>query len=675
MQKIQHFNRDHWLKIQQSLSSLCGLSLHLYDPLRQRPCSPVTNGSPACLRAHESGRESLCQQAYRENVRLAMDAQEILLFKCQAKLCYFVIPFQLSDGSTYAMIGGHHFVSEADRRIFQEEALRWGLSSRHVADARLKSPLKTEPSLRRAAEDLQLICRILLERLQVREGEGFDLKAAYLSTLTKIAWQFKKEPLKTEAHTTLLNTLSILYDLKSACIFKKVPEEAVYRGTAAIGAQAERLNDSEVRLDLLSRSGRREEQYLFIKEEDMLLEVGLPRGTTSSTLFPLSQGPEKMCLLVLDTILSEEDCRIIASFCLQTGSILENRALQAQIEAQRKTIDSLAALALSEHSLKNTAFYTRLLEQATGLLGAEKGSLMVKGEQDEQLSVKAMTDIHPTLFSLFNKQPGEGVSGRVWQSGEALLVKDIAKDERVPNSPRTRYKTSSFLSVPLKMTGENVGVVNVSDRKDGRSFTEDDLSLLEAMGRIMSISIDRAQLQEKTEALRALSITDSLTGLLSRRYFEERLGKEIERTRRHGLPTCLVMVDIDDFKIINDTFGHPMGDKVLQATAKAIRNTLRAIDVAFRYGGEEFAVILPHTSKAAARVISERVCAAIFGGREIEAMLPEKMGLSISAGLASFPEDAASISELVQNADQALYQAKRQGKNQVVVYRRNVPDA
>jgi len=633
----------------------------------------VTDGNPACLSAHEAGRESLCQQAYRENVQLAIDAQQILLFKCQARLCYFVIPLALSNGLSYAMIGGHSFVSEADVLTFKQEAVSWGISPSELNHVLVKNPLGTEESLRSTARDLQRIAVPLLENAHQSKENGS--KTAYLSTLTNIARQFRSDLSEASPHTTLLNTLSILYDLKSACVFQQAPEKESYRGIFAIGRKAEELERSEVFLEHFLKNGKREDRSVFIRETSDLEKAGLPSGSSSCILFPLSEGSgKKMSLAILDTFLSEEDTRIIASFCLQTASFLENMILRDQIESQKKNIASLSALALVDDKLKASAFYAELLEQATRLLGAEKGSLMVKQESEQRLSVKAMTGTHPMLFSLFNKQPGEGVSGRVWQSGEALLVKDIAKDKRVAKPPRTRYKTDSFVSVPLKMTSQNMGVVNVSDRKDGQNFTEEDLSLLESMGRIMSIAIDRAQLQEKTEALRELSITDSLTGLLSRRYFEERLEREVERTRRTGFSTCLVMVDIDDFKRINDTFGHPMGDKVLRRIANAIRKTLRAIDVAFRYGGEEFALILPHTSKDDARVISERVCLNIAERRGLQGSLPDEMGLTISAGLASFPEDAATISELVQNADTALYEAKARGKNQVSIYRKKPYD-
>ena len=673
MQKTSDLDRHNWLKIQQSLSSLCGFPLNIYDPVRQKPCTPVTNGNSVCLLVHEIGRESLCQQSYKKHVRLAIESQEILLFKCQARLSYFVIPIRLPNGTDYAIIGGRRYTSEADANAFRKEAIHWGISSMRLDESIEKNPVSTEDSLRRAAEDLQTIGAILIEN--VHQRNPYYSKSAYLSTLTNVAKQLKKDASTEMRYTTFLNTLGILYDLKSACVFQQLPRGAAHKCLFAFGENSRTLDQSEVLLDLLLEKEDWTDRTILVDKTPDLRKAGLPPGTSSCTLFPLSENSrQKITLAILDTSLCEEDTRIIASFCLQVGGILENITLLDQIEVQKKTINSLSDLTLVDSKLKNGALYTKLLEQATRLLGAEKGSLMVKGENGDGLSVKAMTGVNPTLFALFNKQLGEGVAGQVWQTGEALLVKDISKDERISNRPRPRYKTDSFVSVPLKMTDHNLGVVNVSDKKDGRSFTEEDLSLLQAVGSFMTIAIDRAHLQEKKEALREISITDSLTGLITRRYFQERLEKEVERTRRYGLPTCLVMIDIDDFKKINDGFGHPMGDQVLKGVAKVIADSLRTIDVASRYGGEEFTLILPHTGKEDARVISERVCSVIAEGRELRAYLPNGIGLTVSAGLASFPEDAATISELIQNADRALYQAKHLGKNRVAIYRRDYPD-
>ena len=142
-----------------------------------------------------------------------------------------------------------------------------------------------------------------------------------------------------------------------------------------------------------------------------------------------------------------------------------------------------------------------------------------------------------------------------------------------------------------------MGVLNIADKITGEVFSEDDLNLLLSFATHASIAIERSEYYNKSEVLKKISITDPLTELLNRRYFEERLMEEIERSRRYHYPLSLIILDIDDFKNYNDVNGHLIGDEGLRITASCIRNAVRTIDVVARYGGEEFAVILPQTKK------------------------------------------------------------------------------
>jgi diguanylate cyclase (GGDEF)-like protein len=158
------------------------------------------------------------------------------------------------------------------------------------------------------------------------------------------------------------------------------------------------------------------------------------------------------------------------------------------------------------------------------------------------------------------------------------------------------------------------------------------------------------------------AVTDALTGLYNHAFFLQALKREVLRARRHELLLSLVMVDLDDFKTINDTRGHPEGDRVLIKAASLISESLREIDIAARYGGEEFAVILPETSRAGAYVVADRI------RRRVEGHFARRRGgpaVTLSGGVASYPEDAANPEDLVRRADEGLYRAKADGKNRV----------
>jgi diguanylate cyclase (GGDEF)-like protein len=176
------------------------------------------------------------------------------------------------------------------------------------------------------------------------------------------------------------------------------------------------------------------------------------------------------------------------------------------------------------------------------------------------------------------------------------------------------------------------------------------------------------ELRDKNLRLEALSRTDELTGLNNRRYFMELATTELGRVRRHATPLALMMIDADHFKYINDTMGHLCGDRVLAAIGKALRIGIRNYDIAGRYGGEEFALLLPQTRPDDARSVAER-CRQTIASTEVEHD-GQSVRVTVSVGIAALPEAPASnIEELVKFADEALYRAKAGGRNQVVVWR------
>ena len=191
-------------------------------------------------------------------------------------------------------------------------------------------------------------------------------------------------------------------------------------------------------------------------------------------------------------------------------------------------------------------------------------------------------------------------------------------------------------------------------------------------GEISPRSLERSlryalKLGDTLEALRQLATRDQLTGMLNRREFDRIMAEEAERSQRFGQPLSLVMVDIDHFKAVNDTHGHPAGDAVLKEVAKILTAQLRSVDRVARYGGEEFALILMQTGRPAAGEVAQRVVKTVAANPVvIEGGITLK--LTISAGVAVLPNDVSRIELLVGAADRSLYAAKRGGRNRVVMY-------
>jgi diguanylate cyclase (GGDEF)-like protein len=317
--------------------------------------------------------------------------------------------------------------------------------------------------------------------------------------------------------------------------------------------------------------------------------------------------------------------------------------------------------------LDRDLLYKTILDKTTELIGAERGSLMMLDKKKEYLSIKAAKGIDSDLHKGIKVKVGTGISGSIAASGVPVMVADI--EEEVPRHRRvSKYKTGSFLAIPLKMDDRVIGVLNVSDKITGGAFSEDDLLLLLSLANYATIALERGTYYSMSEEFKLISMTDPLTGLFNRRYFRERLFEEVERVKRHSGCFATFVIDIDNFKGFNDTYGHVAGDEMLKSVSRAIRGAVRGMDIVARYGGEEFNVLLPHTTKQESWIIAERI------RQSVEALHPTSSAVNelptISVGIAEFPIDAKSIDELINNADRAMYAAKKMGKNRVVFYER-----
>jgi len=212
--------------------------------------------------------------------------------------------------------------------------------------------------------------------------------------------------------------------------------------------------------------------------------------------------------------------------------------------------------------------------------------------------------------------------------------------------------------VPLTSQNEIIGVLNIAGLEDGA------LEKFLIVSRQFSLEIEKVRLYETVQQL---AITDGLTGVFVRRYFLDMLKEELERSLKHNFRLSFLMVDLDHFKECNDKLGHLVGDVILKDAARMMKKNIREIDIIGRYGGEEFALLLPETDKGSAAVAAERLRWAI-ANRSFKAY-DEVVNMTISVGLSTFPDNAKTVEELIDTADKALYEAKAQGRNRVVVFR------
>jgi diguanylate cyclase (GGDEF)-like protein len=352
-----------------------------------------------------------------------------------------------------------------------------------------------------------------------------------------------------------------------------------------------------------------------------------------------------------------------------------NQDLEIEVQRLRNELESRSRFAESlQHFLERISCeeplktYNSIVSNSKELLRSERASLMVLNETANALVLKAASGLATDVAAVDPVRIGEGVSGEVINTGKAALVTDIRIAGRKPAPPERLYKTNSFISYPIMIGERKVGVLNVTDKTGGGTYDEVDLSLLEMIGPQLALALERAEWQERATEFQLKSITDQLTGLPNLRYLQERLPEELNRSKRYDYPMSFLMIDIDDFKTYNDQNGHEAGNLALQMTAHCLKDALRSADVALRYGGEEFCILLPQTGLAEAKTIAERI-------REHVSNTPFPHGetqplgrVTISVGVSTFSKNIETYDKIIAAADRALYQSKSMGKNRVQFY-------
>jgi len=243
----------------------------------------------------------------------------------------------------------------------------------------------------------------------------------------------------------------------------------------------------------------------------------------------------------------------------------------------------------------------------------------------------------------------------------ALLANDLSKNIRCLFE-KFGAKSGSYYCIPIKIGGSEAGILHLYS-KSGNFFTEDVKKTIDSLTTVFTPVITNIKLLEMNKRL---ALTDSLTGLFNRRYFEIFMDKHIAIASRNDQFLSLVMFDIDNFKSLNDAYGHDSGDLILKNISKTLNENIRSSDIGVRYGGEEFAVILPSTDKMSAFDVAEKIRNAI-GETAVYITRGKRVFITASFGIATYGLDAISIDTLVAEADSALYDAKKSGKNRTCI--------
>ena len=315
--------------------------------------------------------------------------------------------------------------------------------------------------------------------------------------------------------------------------------------------------------------------------------------------------------------------------------------------------------------------YESIVEHSADLLHAERGSLLLLDESSNQLMMTAARGIPTAVSQVSPIAVGQGIAGAVLRENRPLVA---SIDELGQTSlPERRYKTKSFISYPIAIGERRFGVLNLADKIGGGAYNLHDLSVIDLLAPQIALALERAAWQQRANQFQLMSITDPLTGLHNRRYLEARLTEEIGRSKRYNYPLSFMMIDVDDFKLYNDHNGHQAGDRALEITAQCLRAALRKVDVASRYGGEEFSILLPQTSLEEAGVIADRIRRKIMTTSFANGESQPLGCVTVSIGLSTFSPSLESAEAIVRAADRALYHAKSHGKNRAYAYQAAPP--
>jgi len=583
------------------------------------------------------------------------------VFTCYAKLTNFVAPVMLGKEQV-TILGRGAFSSPQEYSEYVDL-----LKSRDSSDIPL-----AEPPVFVSKKLAWNVANYVIQTVKNLFDVAQDVSAmrTKIETIKKAFGQWDESvDDETEDHYKFLaEKLFILFDLSCVTVLTLDRSQGRYTSRTSLQRRkAKSLVQSIGENDSIVKSLLSGEPFVRYRVPSASLQHGL----RTWYFFPIFiKGILDSILALSEGSLKEDDLLILSELCKHTAFLTENRRLQRDLN--KKVYRYAYASSLPEEiavSHDYRAALQTILDRSAELLTAQKGSLMLVDQITNMLLLEARKGTENGIPEKLTISKGEGIAGKVAALGEPLLVTNVEEDPRFRQKNRKSYKTSSFVCVPIKIEDRVIGVLNLSDKTTGEVFNDEDLKLVQTFATHAAIVLDRNTLYVQTEELKRLSITDPLTGLLNRRYLQDRLEEELTRSERYERNLCVLMIDLDGFKFVNDTFGHLTGDEILKIAADVILQSVRTIDVVSRFGGDEFIVILPETGIELASNIAARLNSDLE--KKLTSAL-ESIGCSdkcitASIGIVTYPQHGRTSDELLANADKAMYQAKLDGKNRYKV--------
>ncbi|MBN1288967.1 MAG: GGDEF domain-containing protein [Actinobacteria bacterium] len=303
------------------------------------------------------------------------------------------------------------------------------------------------------------------------------------------------------------------------------------------------------------------------------------------------------------------------------------------------------------------------LEEARRVFHADSGIIYSVNQETGKLSIVSSFGYSDKLLEKMKEKGISHISScDACTRGDTIIVENLSTDDKCPNL--AKVDSGSSVCIPITSKNSLRGVLHLR-RSEVEAFSEEDIQLATAMTYQFGVAMQRASLFDQ---LNTLAITDPLTGLYNLRRLNRDLGREIQRSGLYHRPFSIIMSDIDHFKQLNDTFGHQAGDEIIRIVARALNKSTRDVDLVYRYGGDEFTILMPETDGEQAVEAAERYLHEISSLKVAIDDYTQPIGVTISIGLVSFTRETFEPEELIAQADRALYIAKATGRNKVIVY-------
>lgn len=345
-----------------------------------------------------------------------------------------------------------------------------------------------------------------------------------------------------------------------------------------------------------------------------------------------------------------------------SSQLISNQALLSLLKQQSAELDALKKLSINlTSSLDLPDVLDAVVTEAMRLIHNAR-NVNIFLYKSHRLAFGAALDSDGTRNKPWSKPRANGLTATVARDGETIIVESIQNHPLFVTAPQAW--TGSIIGIPLKVGDTVVGVMNLSRSTLG-GFSISELRLLSLLSDQAAVAIANASLHQM---ISRQAYSDTLTGLPNRRALDERLEEEVIAARRNNYSFSVIMMDLDGFKAVNDTYGHAIGDDVLRLVFNQMARGVRNTDFLARYGGDELTLILSQTEMSSAQVVTEKI---IEGMKKLKYRLPDgrKLKLGISGGIAIFPVHARNGPDLLRAADAALYQAKKYGRGRFQIAR------